>query len=53
MSCVFIPGEGPGWQMMPDAAGGEGGHGVAKPDAVIHRMASVKMCSKRLGSNST
>ena len=33
--CVFIPGEGPGWQMrvgsdaMPDAAGGEGGHGAA------------------------
>jgi hypothetical protein len=29
--CVFIPGEG------PDAAGGEGGHGAAKPDGVIHR----------------
>jgi hypothetical protein len=41
--CVFISGEGPGWQMrsgsdaIPDAAGGEGGHGVAKPDGVIHR----------------
>ena len=41
--CVFIPGEGPGWQMkvgsdaIPDAAGGEGGHGAAKPDSVIHR----------------
>jgi hypothetical protein len=22
---------------IPDAAGGEGGHGVAKPDRVIHR----------------
>jgi hypothetical protein len=22
---------------MPDAAGGESGHGAAKPDAVIHR----------------
>jgi hypothetical protein len=40
--CVFIPGEGPSWQMklgdtIPDAAGGEGGHGVARPDGVIHR----------------
>jgi hypothetical protein len=40
--CFFIPGEGPGWQMkssdtIPDAAGGEGGHGVAKPHGVIHR----------------
>ena len=41
--CVFIPGEGSGWQMsvgsdaIPDAAGGEGGHGTAKPDGVIHR----------------
>jgi hypothetical protein len=27
--CVFVPGEGPGWQMRSglDAAGGEGGHG--------------------------
>jgi hypothetical protein len=39
----LIPGEGPGWQMraaptpMPDAVGGEGGHGAAKPDGVIHR----------------
>jgi hypothetical protein len=22
---------------IPDVAGGEGGHGVAKPDGVIHR----------------
>jgi hypothetical protein len=22
---------------MPDAAGGEGGHGAAKPEGVIHR----------------
>jgi hypothetical protein len=22
---------------MPDAAGGKGGHGVAKPQAVVHR----------------
>ena len=40
--CVFIPGGGPSWQMrssdtIPDAAGGEGGHGVARPDGVIHR----------------
>ena len=29
-----------GWQMsdaMPDAEGGEGGHGAAKPERVIHR----------------
>jgi len=25
---------------MPDAAGGEGGHGVANPDRVIHRCIS-------------
>jgi hypothetical protein len=36
--------KGPGWQMrsgatMPDAAGGEGGHGVAKPQGVVHRYA--------------
>jgi hypothetical protein len=40
--CVFIPGEGPSWQMkssdtIPEAVGGEGGHRVAKPDGVIHR----------------
>ena len=40
--CVFIPGEGPSWQMkssdtIPEAAGGEGGHGVARPEGVIHR----------------
>jgi hypothetical protein len=27
--CVFIPGRGLDWQ-MPDAAGGEGGHGTEK-----------------------
>jgi hypothetical protein len=32
--CVFIPGEGPDWQMrsgpdaIPDTAGGEGSHGA-------------------------
>jgi hypothetical protein len=26
-----------GSDAMPDVAGGEGGHGVAKPDCVIHR----------------
>jgi hypothetical protein len=26
-----------GCKAMPDAAGGEGGHGVARPDGVIHR----------------
>jgi len=25
------------WHAMPDAAGGEGVHEVAKPDGVIHR----------------
>jgi hypothetical protein len=40
--CVFIL-EGSSWQMkpgsdaIPDAAGGEGGHGAAKPDGVIQR----------------
>jgi hypothetical protein len=41
--CVFIPGEGPSWQIevrsdaIPGVAGGEGGHGAANPDSVIHR----------------
>jgi hypothetical protein len=41
--CVFIPDEGPGWQIevgsdaIPEAAGGEGGHGAATMDGVIHR----------------
>jgi hypothetical protein len=41
--CVFIPGEGPGLadevgsDAIPNAAGGEGGHGAAKLDPVIHR----------------
>jgi hypothetical protein len=40
---VFIPGRGSGLadeassDAMPDVAGGESGHGAAKPDAVIHR----------------
>jgi hypothetical protein len=40
--CVFIPGEGPSWQMRSGptpyrthATGGEGGHGAANPDRVI------------------
>jgi hypothetical protein len=46
--CVFIPGEGTGQadedgsDAMPDAAGGEGGHGAAKPNPVIHRYISNK-----------
>ena len=42
-NAVFISGRGSGWQMratsdaMPEAAGGEGGHGAAKLDGVIHR----------------
>jgi hypothetical protein len=51
--CFFIP-EGPGWQMkssdtIPDAAGGEGGHGVARPDGVIHRYIIYRLkpfCAK-------
>jgi hypothetical protein len=38
---VFISGSGPGWQMRSGSdamPGGEGGHGVAKPDRVIHRL---------------
>ena len=41
--CVFIPGEGPGLadevgsDAIPDAAGGEGSHGAAKPEGVIHK----------------
>ena len=40
--CVFIPGERTGLadevrsDAIPDAAGGEGGHGTAKLDGVIH-----------------
>jgi hypothetical protein len=39
---VFIPGrtglaDEVGSDAIPDAAGGEGGHGAAKPDGVIHR----------------
>ena len=42
---VFLPGEGTrladeaGSDAIPDAAGGEGGHGVAKPQAVVHDLA--------------
>jgi hypothetical protein len=43
--CVFIPGEGPRLadggraRAMSDAAGGEGSHGAAKPEGVVHRCA--------------
>ena len=37
--CVFIPGEDEvGSDAIPDVAGGEGGHGVAKPDRVIKSL---------------
>jgi hypothetical protein len=39
--CVFIPGglaDEVGADAMPDAAGGEGGHGTASTDRVIHRV---------------
>jgi hypothetical protein len=45
--CVFIPGKGPGLadevgsDAIPDAAGGEGGHGATKPDGVIHRFPTL------------
>jgi hypothetical protein len=38
----FIPARGSGWQMgarpdaIPNAAGGEGGHGAATPDVATH-----------------
>ena len=32
---------------IPDAAGGEGGHGVAKPDPVIHRYISNRLQTKQ------
>ena len=41
--CVFMPGEGPDWQVRSsptpilDMAGGWGVHGAAKPHGVIHR----------------
>jgi hypothetical protein len=41
--------EGPSWQMrsgsdaIPDAAGGEGGHGAARPEGVIHRCLFNKL----------
>ena len=44
--CVFIPGKRAGLadevgsDAMPEAAGGEGGHGAAKPNGVIHRYVS-------------
>ena len=34
-----------GSDAIPDAAGGEGGHGAAKPDAVIHRYVFYRMKS--------
>jgi hypothetical protein len=35
---------------MPDAAGGEGGHGAAKPDGVIHRYISNQQQHYRTSS---
>ena len=32
---------------IPDAAGGEGGHGAAKPHGVIHRYVFYKLYSLR------
>jgi hypothetical protein len=47
--CFFIPGERTGLadevgsDAIPEAAGGEGGHGAAKPDGVIHRYRIYRM----------
>jgi hypothetical protein len=37
-----------GSDVIPDAVGGEGGHGAAKPDRVIHRCISNKQRSLSL-----
>ena len=50
---VFIPGRGSGLadearlDAIPDVAGGEGGHGAAKPHGVIHRYITTRpsLCS--------
>jgi hypothetical protein len=39
-----------GSDAIPDAAGGEGGHGAAKPDAVIHRNI---FCQRKSSCSST
>jgi hypothetical protein len=33
-----------GSDAMPDAAGGEGGHGAARPEGVIHRYLFNRIC---------
>ena len=39
---------------IPEAAGGEGGHGTAKPEGVIHRYVFYqKLRSERIRSSST
>jgi hypothetical protein len=34
---------------IPDAAGGEGGHGAAKPDGVIHRYVFNRLKTAYIG----
>jgi hypothetical protein len=48
---VFIAGRASGWQMqagadaMPQQAGGQGDHGAAKPDGVLHKYSvSLSYC---------
>jgi hypothetical protein len=36
---------------MPDTAGGEGGHGAAKPEAVIHRYRDYETDNARDACN--
>jgi hypothetical protein len=47
----FIPARGSGWQMgarpdaIPNAAGGEGGHGAATPDVATHTYPDSRIYS--------
>jgi hypothetical protein len=36
---------------MPEAAGGEGGHGAARPDRVIHRYISNRGTCEKVAEN--
>ena len=39
-----------GSDAIPDASGGEGGHGAAKPDGVIHRC-HINLEARQIPSN--
>jgi hypothetical protein len=56
----YLMGSGPGWadevgsDAIPDTAGGEGGHGAAKSDRVIHRyifFAPKNLCRRYMFAN--